>query len=57
MVHTRSYEAGKIYDSFRGDAQQLQDRLSGIRDPIWEHDLEKELTMALERLRNDNVFV
>ena len=57
MVHKSSYESGKSYDSFEGDAQQLQERLSGIRDPIWDHDLEKDLTVALERLRYDNVFV
>jgi hypothetical protein len=37
-------------------SQELQVRLSGARDPLWvEDDLEKDLTLAEERFRTDNV--
>jgi salicylate hydroxylase len=58
MVHQRSREAGEIYDSYgtKYNAEQLQEHLSGIWDPVWDHDLQEDVVTAFERLKYRGIF-
>jgi salicylate hydroxylase len=52
MVLERSSLAGEIYEGYgRGETiQGLQQRLAGIWEPVWHHDLAKEISAVMDSL-------
>ncbi|KAF4611487.1 hypothetical protein D9613_004134 [Agrocybe pediades] len=56
MVLQRSIKMGQIYDSYGPclyDKQEMRAQLTGMYEPIWNHDLLAEVDSALQRLGKD----
>jgi len=62
MVLKGSVWAGELYESLHGDADDetianLGKQLSNIWEPVLRHDLDKDVEVALQRLRDAGSFV
>ncbi len=60
MVLEQSAKAGRIYESFGKPGcgvEWAQSQLPGIWEPVWRHDLKREVDEAIERLQNDPSFI
>jgi len=59
MVLEESARVGQIYDGFGKPGQGpewVANKLAGIWDPIWNHDLKQEVDTALKKLENNPEF-
>ncbi|KAF8913251.1 FAD/NAD(P)-binding domain-containing protein [Gymnopilus junonius] len=55
MVLQRSLEAGQIYESYAPDKyhkEKMRQHLSGIWEPVWNHDLETQVAVAMKDMDN-----
>ena len=57
----RSTEAAEIYDNYdpgaKGyDIPQMQARLQGIWEPVWNYDVQEVLKESIRELQRDGVF-
>ena len=53
MVLERSIKMGEIYDSFGPNhysTEDMRQHLSGMWEPVWFHDIEGEVTEAIESM-------
>ena len=53
MVLERSIRMGDIYDSFGPNHHNIEDirrNMPGMYEPVWYHDLEAEVTEAIETI-------
>jgi salicylate hydroxylase len=60
MVQQASIIAGDIYDWYGKSeftVEEMRERLSGIWDPIWHHDLEADIAKAVQSLKENGSFV
>jgi salicylate hydroxylase len=60
MVQQASSIAGDIYEGYGKPGftvEKMRERLSGIWDPIWHHDLEADITKAIQSLKENGSFV
>lgn len=60
MVVEQSARAGRIYESFGKPGcgvEWAQRELPGIWEPVWHHDLKREVDGAIETLQKDPSFI
>ncbi|KIM88945.1 hypothetical protein PILCRDRAFT_245641 [Piloderma croceum F 1598] len=60
MVQQASTIAGDIYEGYGKPGftvEEMRERLSGIWDPIWHHDLEADIAKAVQSLKENGSFV
>jgi salicylate hydroxylase len=60
MVQQASIIAGEIYEGYGKPGltvEEMRERLSGIWDPIWHHDLEADIAEAVQSLKENGSFV
>ena len=62
MVLRKSFWAGELYESLQGDDDEeaitsLRKQLSTLWDPVLRHDLDQDVEVALQRLRDAGSFV
>ena len=53
MVLERSSRMGDIYDGFgptRYSVEEMRQHLRGMYEPVWLHDIEAEVSEAIERM-------
>lgn len=51
MVLQRSLKAGQIYENYgpnKYDKEKMRQHLSGIWEPVWNHDLEAQVATAMK---------
>ena len=51
MVLLRSLKAGRLYENYgpgKLDKDQMRQHLMGIWEPVWDHDLEAQVDIAMK---------
>jgi len=62
MILRRSIRAGELYESLQGDEDEeaiaiLGKQLSTLWDPVLRHDMDRDIEVALQRLKDAGSFV